>query len=276
MYGQFLPGSRKNNLLIEESKGSEFLISELRNIKYAILLKYDAQKADEYLRSNLANSDFRRTAISSAFEIKDFNKAVLLTEDGIKYDADKPGLVFEWYNWLLRIAQAQKDVPRIIEYARYLFIDGYRSEQDYYSIMKTNIKPEDWKPFVEKLIIDLRKSERGRNESLILSVFIREEWWDRLMSAVKKMRYPEQIENYENYLSKDYSPELIDLYLSSLKLCLDHCSDRNAYIRLCRFLQRIINLGGERKVLDFVTMVRQKYPRKRALMEELDKIVNKR
>ena len=45
---------------------------------------------------------------------------------------DKPGLAKEWYDWLLKIAQAQDNTERIIEYARYLFIDNFRSEQEYY------------------------------------------------------------------------------------------------------------------------------------------------
>ena len=52
---------------------------------------------------------------------KNYAKAIKSAEDGAKTDMkDKPGLAKEWYDWLLKIAQAQKDTPKIIEYARYL------------------------------------------------------------------------------------------------------------------------------------------------------------
>ena len=70
---------------------------------------------------------------------KDFEKTKSLAHDGITNDADtKPGLAKEWYDWLLRTAVAEKDKPHVIEYARYLFVDGFRNDQDYYQILKKN------------------------------------------------------------------------------------------------------------------------------------------
>ena len=72
---------------------------------------------------------------------KEYEKAISLAKDGVEYDIeDKPGLAKEWYDWLLKIAQAQKNKEKTIEYARYLFIDNFHHEQDYYKITTVRLK----------------------------------------------------------------------------------------------------------------------------------------
>jgi hypothetical protein len=73
------------------------------------------------------NSDFRRELILKAIGEKAYSKAITLAEAGIVADQkDKPGLVDEWKWHLLNIYQQQGNKPKIIEYARYLFLNSGR------------------------------------------------------------------------------------------------------------------------------------------------------
>ena len=137
--------------------------------------KKGSQIAETFLEENITNPHLRKEAIQLAMQRKDYGKAIAIAKDGIRTDEkDKPGYIKEWYNWLLKIAQAQNDTQKIIEYARYLFINSSSREQDYYQILKENVEPEKWNDFVEKMIHEIFTKSRWPDYYLIANIFIRE------------------------------------------------------------------------------------------------------
>jgi hypothetical protein len=204
---------------------------------------------------------------------KDYEKAIAISKDGIIQDEkSKPGLAIEWYDWLLKIAQAQKQKDKIIEYARLLLIDNFRHEQDYYQLLKSNIEPQLWKAFVEGLIRDITKKNRWLDVDLIAKIYIVEEWWIRLLELIKQKPSLSYIEHYEKYLSKDFSDELVLLYGNEIVKYLENNTGRNHYQTTCRYLRRMIKLDGREMVEKMVSDFRKQYPQRRALMEELNRI----
>lgn len=174
---------------------------------------------------------------------------------------------------MLKIAQAQNDSEKIIEYARLLFIDNFRNEQDYYSIMKQQVKPEEWNSFVEAIIKDIKTSKRRYDDiSLIASIFIKEGWWDRLLELVKKSPSLNTIDRYEKYLSKNYSKDLIELYANGILNYMENSMGREHYQNACRYIRKVIKMGGKGKANEIVSYLRSEYPQRRALIEELNRI----
>jgi uncharacterized Zn finger protein len=260
---------------IDKTQRSDYEREEAQSIKYEILLKTKGENAAEkYFEQNITNPKLRRKAIQKALEKRDFEKAVSLAEDGVRYDLkDSPGLVVEWYDWLLKIAQAQNDSEKIIEYARLLFIDNFMNEQDYYSIMKQQVKPEEWNSFVEAIIKDIKTSKRRYDDiSLIASIFIKEGWWDRLLELVKKSPSLNTIDRYEKYLTKNYSKDLIELYANGILNYMENSMGREHYQNACRYIRKVIKMGGKDKANEIVSYLRSEYPQRRALIEELNRI----
>jgi len=259
---------------IDKAQRSDYEIEEAQSIKYDILLKTKGETAAEtYLEQNITNSNLRREAIQKALRKKNYEKAISLAKDGVNYDLkDKPGLAKEWYDWLLKIAQAQNDSERIIEYARLLFIDNFRNEQDYYQILKQYVKPEKWIEFVESVIQDITTKKRWLDTGLIASIFIKEEWWDRLLELVKKTHDLNTIDHYEKYLSKDYSNEIVELYSTGILKYMKNSMGRDHYQNACRYIRKIIKLGAREKANKIISYLRTEYPKRKALMEELDKV----
>ena len=259
---------------IDKAQRSDYEIERAQNIKYEILLKTKGENAAEkYLEQNITNSKLRRVAIQKALEKRDFEKAASLAENGVSYDLkDRPGLAKEWYDWLLKIAQAQNDSEKIIEYARLLFIDNFRNEQDYYMIMKQQVKPEEWNAFVEAVIQDITTKKRWLDIGLIASIFIKEEWWNRLLELVKKSPDLNTIDRYEKHLSKNYSKEIIELYANGILNYMKNSMGRDHYQNACRYIRKIIKMGGRDKANGIISYLRAEYPKRKALMEELDKI----
>lgn len=259
---------------IDKTQRSDYEREEAQSIKYDILLKTKGENAAEkYLEQNITNSKLRRKAIQKALEERNFEKATSLAEDGVSYDLkDRPGLAKEWYDWLLKIAQAQNDSEKIIEYARLLFIDNFRKEQDYYSIMKQQVKPEEWNAFVEAIIQDIMTKKRWPDTGLVASIFIKEEWWDRLLELVKKSPSLNIIDRYEKYLSKNYSKDLIELYANGILNYMKNSMGRDHYQNACRYIRKMIKMGGRDKANEIISYLRTEYPKRRALIEELNRI----
>jgi len=259
---------------IDKAQRSDYEREEAQSIKYDILLKTKGENAAEkYLEQNITNSNLRREAIQKALKKKNYDKAISLAKDGVNYDLkDKPGLAKEWYDWLLRIAQAQNDTERIIEYARLLFIDNFRNEQDYYQILKQYVKPEKWTAFVEVVIQDITTKKRWLDTGLIASIFIKEEWWDRLLELVKKTPDLNTIDHYEKYLSKHYANEIVELYATGILKYMKNSMGRDHYQNACRYIRKIIKLGARDKANEIISYLRTEYPKRKALMEELDKV----
>lgn len=259
---------------IDKAQRSDYEKEAAQSIKYDILLKTKGENAaEEYLEQNITNSNLRREAIQKALIKKNYDKAIFLAKDGVNYDLkDKPGLAKEWYDWLLKIAQAQNDSERIIEYARMLFIDNFRNEQDYYQIMKQYVKPDKWNAFVEAVIQDITTKKRWLDTGLIASILIKEEWWGRLLELVKKSPNLNTIDHYEKYLSKHYANEIVELFATGVLKYMKNSMGRDHYQNACRYIRKIIKLGARDKANEIVSYLRTEYPKRKALMEELNKV----
>jgi hypothetical protein len=250
----------------ERERAQSFKLDLLRKFK-------DEKEVEKYINKHISNSSIRTKEIEKAFKTNNFERVIKLSKDGIKCDEkDKPGLVKAWYNWLLKVAQTQKDTSKVIEYSRFLFIDNFHPEQDYYQILKENIEAEKWHLFLEDIIEEITPNTRWRYSDLIREIHIKEEWWDRLFLMLKQNLSMENIEQDEPYLSKDYSSELIELYSERITNYVEKYIGRSQYKTACRYLRRMKKLGGNEKVNELIELFRKQYPKRIALMDELTRV----
>ncbi len=241
--------------------------------KLNILRENMPEKVDAYIKKHLSNSTIRNNEITEAIKNEQFKRAIDLCKDGIKNDQDsRPGLVVRWYDRLLEIAFIQKETNKIIEYARYRLLNNYSGSKDFYSILKQNINPDDWNDFLENIIDENNQKGHWQGQMLIRDICINEEWWPRLLLLLQQSPSLEKIADNEKYLAQDYSQELIELYSDKIKLYLDRNTGRGNYKTACRYLRRIKKLGGKDEVSFLINHFKEKYPRRRALIEELDRV----
>lgn len=260
---------------IDSAQLSDYEKEEAQNIKYNILLHTKGESvAETYLEQNITNATLRREAIQKALQQKNFERATSLAKDGISYDGkERPGLAKEWYDRLLQIAQAQNDAEGICKYARILLIENFGNQQDYYQILKQHIKPAEWNSFIEAVIQDIStQQKRWPNTDLIASIFIKEEWWDRLLELVKQTPGFSTIDHYEKYLSKDYANEIAELYTTGILRYMKNSIGREHYQNACKYIRKIRQLGAMERADKIISHLRNEYPKRRALIEELDKL----
>jgi hypothetical protein len=242
---------------------------------YEMLRKLKGEsEAEDYLARHISNPKLRRAAIKNAIENKQYDNARSLAEDGIKQHREKwPGLVSEWNEWLLKTAQAEGNTEEIIEYARLLFIDRFRDEQDHYALMQRYVHPDQWAEFVEALIRDLTVT-KGPGDSQIAAIYIKEGMSQRLLELVKQSPSFYQLDAYEKYLRKDYASELAEMYAEAVIEYLNESYNvgRKHYQNACRYIRRIKKLGLPQRAESVIVTLRAKYPQRKALLEELEMV----
>ena len=254
-------------------ESDEYEIKEVQKIKYCILLeKKGTEVAQKYLEQNIGNPSFRAQAIQDALDQKDYEKATALANDGIEQDSGYPGLIIDWYDWLLKIAESQNDTERIILYARDLLLESLNPKQDYYQILKKTVPPEEWAGFVETIVQEAMERKPYYRTDLVASIFIREEWWSRLLDLVKKEYTLDQLAKYEKLLAQHFPSELADLYAERIIRYVENHVGRSHYRTACKYIRRMIKLGAREKADEVISQLRQTHYRKKALMEELDNV----
>ena len=250
----------------EREKAQSFKLDLLKRFK-------DTKEVEEFISKHISNSKIRKQEIEKAFENKNFDRAIELAKDGIKCDEQsKPGLAKDWYDWLLKIALTQNDTPNSIKYARYRLINNFRGTQDYYQILKDTIEPEKWHPFLEEIIKEVTPKNSWTYTTLIRTIYINEAWWDRLFIMLKQNLSLENIQENEQYLAKDYSAELIELYSERIANYVEKYIGRNHYQTACKYLRRMKKLGGNEQVDKLIELFRKQYPQRKALMDELSRV----
>ena len=254
-------------------KSSEYEVKKAQEIQYDVLLKRKGESvAQKYLEQNIDNPSFRARAIQDALDQKDYEKATALANEGIEQDSGYPGLVASWYDWLLKIAESQNDTERIILYARYLLLKSHNPKRDYYQILKEIVPTEEWTNFVEAIVQEAMERKPYYRTDLVASIFIREEWWSRLLDLVKKEYTLDQLAKYEKLLAQHFPSELADLYAERIIRYVENHVGRSHYRTACRYIRRMIKLGARAKADEVISQLRQTHYRKKALMEELDNL----
>ena len=254
-------------------KSSEYEIKKAQEIQYDVLLKRKGESvAQKYLEQNIDNPSFRARAIQDALDQKDYEKATALANEGIEQDSGYPGLVASWYDWLLKIAESQNDTERIILYARYLLLKSHNPKRDYYQILKEIVPTEEWTNLVEAIVQEAMERKPYYRTDLVASIFIREEWWSRLLDLVKKEYTLDQLAKYEKLLAQHFPSELADLYAERIIRYVENHVGRSHYRTACKYIRKMIKLGAREKADEVISQLRQTHYRKKALMEELDNV----
>lgn len=254
-------------------KSSEYEVKKAQEIQYDVLLKRKGESvAQRYLEQNIDNPSFRARAIQDALDQKDYEKATALANEGIEQDSGYPGLVASWYDWLLKIAESQNDTERIILYARYLLLKSHNPKRDYYQILKEIVPTEEWTNLVEAIVQEAMERKPYYRTDLVASIFIREEWWSRLLDLVKKEYTLDQLAKYEKLLAQHFPSELADLYAERIIRYVENHVGRSHYRTACKYIRKMIKLGAREKADEVISQLRQTHSRKKALMEELDNV----
>lgn len=252
----------------------------------------NSKEAEALIHQNMDIVEVRLLEVNKAINRKDFVKAKMLIAEGIKVAEQKkhPGTVADWQKELLRIAVLEKDKSTIRYYTKHFAFDRWFNEL-YYKQWKQTFSATEWKDAIEKHIEGTiaaitKEYEKGKKKMWnppanppllreIAPIYIQEKYWDRLLALVQKEADMHTTLEYHKYLFKEYPGELIEIYLPAFECKADRCNSRSEYAELAGKMKMVIKdiPAAKSKIIALAKKLKQKYPRRPAMIEELDKII---
>lgn len=247
--------------------------------KYKLELMSRCRSPEEqrkYMEENVGNPDFRKHLIQMAWDKGDYEGVLRLAKDGVKHDADLPGLLDDWHKWEYKVYRQIDDKDHSIQMARYFFFKGGRwagkefSMEAMYSELQTLVPNNEWDKYVETLISEaLEKRDTDR----LLYLYIQEQMWEKYMAYIRKNPTLEEIENAPDEVKGKFKEEIIRLYATGVRNFLDQARNLKSYRKGVYLLRKLINsYGGKAEADQIVIEQKAKKPRRPALINELSKL----
>jgi len=250
-----------------------------------------ADEIAELVQQNMDIVEIRQGEVDSAIDKKDFSLAKKLIAEGIKIARQKghPGVVSEWEKELLRIAVLEEDQETIRHYTKYFAFDRWFN-RDYYIQWRETFTAAEWTEVIEKHIaekINQIEEQYQKNKGkvwyspdvLLLDalapIYVEEKYWDRLLALLSKDADLDRILQYHNYLVKEYPSELLAIYLPAFEQKGNTAGNRGDYANLAGKMKAVIKSipEGKEKIIAVAKNLNQKYPRRPAMVQELNKII---
>jgi hypothetical protein len=199
---------------------------------------------------------------------KKFSEAKEIVNDyyvakGNKYRADI------WDEYLLQIAQGEKDIPAIQSIA-YSFIEDTFNKQ-YYLIYKSAFSADEWPEWFERLFrhYDARNSFWDDSAADLL---VAENMAERLMEHVREKLSLEKMENYHGCMAVDFPEETLALFRKAVDRYAEKYTGRNHYERIVAAFERMRKIpGGNAVTADMKKQYLVKYKNRRAMIEVLNR-----
>jgi len=191
-----------------------------------------------------------------------------LCEKGIIVDQKHAGIVNDWQEYLLTIAEKEKNIPEVLRLATLLFLEKFNSKE-FYPIIKKYTPLHEWPKTVGFLIRELEKEQA---DEYLTWIYIQEGMLDKLLAFIKENPHPFNIEKFESNLKSMYPEELKDLYERAVRNYALHSSDRRAYKECCRLLGRMKKLGDKKRVDALIHEFAITYKKRPAFLDELKRV----
>lgn len=252
--------------------GSRYAAEKLAELRYAVMLSFDGtERARQYLEEHLEIQSFRDMAIEEALTSQQYDRALSLIEQGEALERQRGyrGLVHHWEEKRIRLYELTDRQDALIELAKKFMLNG---EYAYYVRLKELTASDEWEANHETLLDEIRSNTKGnwQAESMYKKILIQENLAGRLLEVMREQ--PRLIPDYYQHLVDDYMDDVLDLFEEQIKKECKQATNRNEYKKVCRIIRTLIEAGGRDRAAQVASELRTLYPRRPALLEELDKI----
>jgi len=259
---------------------SEWDTIKLIELKVSLLKNRNkTEQAQTLVLENIHIKQFRATIVNDAIERKEYETAKKLILEGIEIETRKGhlGSAISWNEKLLEIAQTTRDIGAVRELSKLLFKEKHYDFK-YYKILKSTYSAEEWKIIIEQFIKEIQERKQYgwgySSAATIAQIFIQEAYWKRLLTLVQLNSFLEFIEHYDNYLMERYPSEMLAVYTQAVRTYAEKNIGRDKYIVVARVLKKMQKMeNGKELVKNIISSFKTQYKMRRAMMEELDKII---
>lgn len=198
---------------------------------------------------------------------QDDAKAISVLEQAYAADSTPSYIARECCEKLKELYKKTGNQERYLQMLWDLALTIHVANIDLYRELKSQYKPEEWREQREKIL-----TSWGTNP-YAGQLYAEEKLYDRLLCHVQKHCRLSEVQQYESILKENFPDELLQLYEHIVTEIAVQGLGRPSYVKIVRILRKMKRLpGGPPFVQALVGQWRQQYKRRRAMMEELDKL----
>lgn len=232
---------------------------------------YGKKNTQKELYQNISINELRIIAIKDAVEEKNYDEAEKLclekanAENIWHYHGSDPE---DWNNMLYDIYKTANNTEKQIAQARKLLLMG--NEKCWYILKGIYNECDAWNENYEGLLEELKN---GKRTVCYRSILISESEKKRLLDDV--MENPYDLFYYGKYLVKEYPEQVYELCYKEISESCAQAKDRREYKKITKKIAQLIKWKGNDTAKLLIGELKQTYPRRPALLDELEKVEKK-
>lgn len=234
----------------------------------AINSAFGEPAADEFIAAHLNFDEIRRIAVRRAMEKQDFRYAEKLCREILEKEHDKPSAysrISEWRYLLFEIYDKAGETENKIAAARDLL---FRFDTSYYAVLKQLLAEKGiWETEYPALRLKLSQSLPLH---LYMEILSREGEIKLLLEKVRE--YPSSVFTYGKQLSEKYPTETFSICLDVIRLEAAEADNRIKYKKVCGSIKKLFEYGGLAEADAVIAELKEKYPRRPAMLDELNSL----
>lgn len=221
----------------------------------------------EVERAFWKSSAARDNAINREISKGNSEAAVKLLRESRRLDSEYRGAVIEYTKKLTDLYDILGDEESRKKELMLLVIKYNPCDLEAFRQLKELYSEEQWEKVREGIFKSLK------NRIGLDALYNEEKLYDRLFEYVKERGNIYLVEAYEKVLKEHYLPELLELYEAEVRRLARFSGDRKHYRAIVRMMRKMRQYdGGVEAVCRIADDFREKYRRRPAMMEELDRL----
>ena len=240
----------------------------LKRLQIMRKLGCSEQEIWEYRQKFRHFSAIRKMEIEEYLDRNDYEKAIEVLQESKELDQKYPGLVAEYSRRLIEIYKGIGQTDAYKRELEYQIFQCFQSDLDYIQLLKDVCVAGEWISYREE-ILKAKTATRIRRE-----LMLREGLHQQLLEDIQQNGHLYDLDRYEKGLKKQYPIEVRDIYIDFVYKEAESVADRKHYKELMKYLKKIAAYpDGKKKAQEIAQTWRTQYKRRRAMMDELEKVV---
>ncbi|WP_237658829.1 hypothetical protein [Streptococcus suis] len=259
---------------IEEGDMSSWLWKFRRDrfalLCYRLLVQLDSSEADllTFQANHWEVVGLRKLAIAQAVANQHLDRAVHLLQESKRLDAQYRGLVSDYSQQLRDIYRSQGQDDKVREELLEMIFSAGDTDLELIEELRDYVSREEWQSYLDDLLEDGRF--QSQQLKLLQLADRPQELLDRITASYWVL---ENLDRFEDYLSEKLPEQLRDAYANAVSQQMEVASSRSRYRQLAEYLVTIAGLPDGKVVsASLRTSWKVQYPRRKAMIEELDAV----
>lgn len=237
---------------------------------YRLLVQLGSSEADllTFQANHWEVAELRKLAIAQAIANQQLDHAVHLLQESKRLDAQYRGLVSDYSQQLRDIYRSQGQDDKVRDELLEMIFSAGDTDLKLVEELRDYVSREEWQSYLDDLLEDGRF--QSQQLKLLQLADRPQELLDRITASYW---FLENLDRFENYLSEKLPEQLRDAYAQAICQQMDVASSRNRYRQLAGYLVKIAGLPDGKVVsASLRTSWKVQYPRRKAMIEELDAV----